>query len=713
MMTLTLENGAPMTVRGVFIHDALSSLFEVSVHATSERPDLALDDIVGREASFRLESLVRDAAHPNPRHWHGICARLEQLHADAAAGAIYHLRLVPAAWSLTQTEARRIYQHASVPDIVDAILERHGIRRRWQVDSAAHATFPMRTQYRESDFAFAARLLEEAGIAFRFECDDAAATMVFDDAMQRRDAREPAVPYTTTPGAADRESVHHVVIGHELRPAAVRYGDHSFHNPRFLHVARHDATPGPGGARELDVHRPGAFLVEAAPDGATPVADERGAARVSMEEGASLAQRRLEAERAGGVAIRADHNALDLGAGDVFSIADHPHPLLADSSRLLVTEIVIEAGVGTQTSLSLAAMPAREPFRPARKTPRPRVEGVQSATVVGPAGREIHTDEYGRVRVAFPWDRDAIGDDTSSCWLRVSQGWAGTGYGLLALPRVGQEVLVAFLDGNPDCPVVVGRVFNAVETTPYALPEHASKTVWRSQTTPGGDGYNEIMFEDAAGASLVYLRAQRDHVREVLNDESITVGHNRDKVVEAHETETVGGDRKETIRGNRTVAIAGEARVTIDKDARHTVAGASRSNIGGDAVLVIAGERDASVDGDERTWSQGSRHDRVGAELRQAIGGKASLDVGEAFHTKVGRVYALSAGDEVHIVAGSACVIECPDITLKGAGGFVRIDQTGVYIKGAKVFINSGGEAGTATEAAPDAPDEARGGEEA
>jgi type VI secretion system secreted protein VgrG len=336
------------------------------------------------------------------------------------------------------------------------------------------------------------------------------------------------------------------------------------------------------------------------------------------------------------------------------------------------------------------------------------VDGVQTATVVGPTGSEIHTDEFGRVRVAFPWDREALGDDSSCCWLRVSQGWAGSGFGQLALPRVGQEVLVAFIDGSPDQPIVVGRVFNAVASTPYKLPEHKTRTVWRSQSSPGGDGFNELMFEDAAGEELVLMRAQKDHVREVLNDESISVSNNRSKTVAVDETETVGGNRKESISGDRVMTIGQNQRLSINHDESVLVKGSSRGKVEGAAMRVIVGDSDRITAGVERTWSKSDRHDRVGGDRREKVDGKASSTVLGAMHASVGTVYTLAAGDEVHLAAGSSCVIECPDITLRSDGGFVRIDASGVTIKGTKVFINSGGNAGSGMEPAADAPDDAQ-----
>ena len=706
-LSLFLESETSLDVRRVFVHEGLSTLFEVSVWALSPKPDVDLEAIVGRAARLSIEAPILSSSADNSRSWNGICARCEQLQAEPTGLSTYQLRLVPALWMLTQTRGHRIFQHASVPEIVDAVFGEHDIAARWQIERGDFPKLDIRIQYGESDYAFVCRLLEEVGIAFRFESDGARTTLVLDDNMHQRDARQaPPIPYAINPNRdSNEEFVSRLLIGREVRPSTMTEVDYAFRSPRFANVATH-AAAGRGG--ELYDYGPGAFLVEKSSDDATPVADDRGASRVDLDHGRKLTRRRLESERGGAFAVHTGHNVLELAAGVVFSVANHPHPLVAENRTLLATETTIEGSYEDELQMTARAVSTAQPYRPPRKTPRPRVQGVQTATVVGPKNSEIHTDEFGRVRVAFPWDRDATGDDASSCWLRVSQGAAGTGFGLLAIPRVGQEVLVSFLDGSPDQPIVVGRVFNAVDNVPYKLPEHMTKSVWRTQTSPGGDGFNELMFEDAAGQELLFMRAQKDHVREVIHDESITVSHNRDKEVTVDETETVGGDRRESIGGDRVMAVGGNRRLSIEKDESIVIRGSAHSKLEGSGTRIIVGDNDRTTSGVNRSWSKSDRHDRVGGDRRDKVEGKASLTVLGAMHATVGSVYALAAGDEVHLAAGSSCVIESPDITLKGDGGFVRIDATGVTIKGTTVFINSGGSPGSGTDAAPDEPDDAQ-----
>jgi type VI secretion system secreted protein VgrG len=327
---------------------------------------------------------------------------------------------------------------------------------------------------------------------------------------------------------------------------------------------------------------------------------------------------------------------------------------------------------------------------------------VQSAIVVGPSKQEIHTDEFGRVRVQFPWDREGKNDDGSSCWIRASQGWAGTGFGMIHIPRIGQEVLVGFLEGDPDQPVIVGRVFNATNPVPYKLPDNKTRSTWKSNSSLGGGGFNEIMFEDLAGQELVFMQAQKNQRRLVKNDETITVGHDREKLVKANETEVTGGnrsefthgDRVELTDGNRTTVIGGTLRKLVEGDEVERSENDLLLWVGGDQHLIIKQEKRERIEQDSHLTVNGSRIEQVN--------GTQSLTVGGDQQGKVGKNYALEAGEEIHLKAGTALVIEAvSDLTLKGPGGFIRIDAGGVTIKGTLVKINSGGSAGSGSGASP------------
>jgi type VI secretion system secreted protein VgrG len=341
---------------------------------------------------------------------------------------------------------------------------------------------------------------------------------------------------------------------------------------------------------------------------------------------------------------------------------------MGDDKSLLVTEFSVEGTPGDEWTMSASAAFADAPYRPPQKMQKPRVNGVQSATVVGPSGQEIHTDEFGRVRVQFPWDRDGKNDDGSSCWIRVSQGWAGTGYGMIVIPRVGHEVLVGFLEGDPDQPIIVGRVYNAKQAVPHTLPENKTRSTWKSDTSLGSGGFNEIMFEDMKDKELVYEQAQKNRRRLVKNDETITIGHDRQKYVQNDEFDKTDGF----------------VRVYVGKDQDIVVKADKRERIEGNSHLFVVGKRNQRIQGNQSLEVKGDRHELIGES------------------------HALEVTKEIHIKAGSSLVIEAEDLTLKGPGGFIRIDGSGVTIRGTKVYINSGGSAADGSGASPEKPDEAK-----
>jgi len=225
-------------------------------------------------------------------------------------------------------------------------------------------------------------------------------------------------------------------------------------------------------------------------------------------------------------------------------------------TRLFIIEFEIDGTPGGEWRMRGLCLFADEPYRPALRTPKPIINGVQSAIVVGPPGEEIYTDEFGRVRVQFHWDREGQWDDNSSCWMRVSQGWAGHGYGMITIPRIGHEVLVGFFEGDPDQPVIVGRVYNNAARVPYKLPDHKTKSTWKSDSSPGSNGFNELMFEDAKGKELVYLQAQRDLAKLVKNNESEQIGQNRSTTVGHDRTTNVGNVDSLTVGVKHSVQIA-------------------------------------------------------------------------------------------------------------------------------------------------------------
>lgn len=712
-VTVQAGGGAPLDVRRFAVTEAMSSPFVAEVWAVSPRDDLDLEQIVGRPAVLATSSEPDALLHRAERRWSGVCAHVEQLHAEDLgdeALSTYYLRIVPALWLAGHRTNHRLFQHQSVPDITGRLLAEWGVPAAWRIDGGQYPRLECRIQYGESDLAFLSRLWEEAGIAYSFEDSDAGPSLlVLSDRPHeaRPRARSGLSHADNSTHPPDREIVTRVTLSHEVRPGAFAIRDHDFRNPTFPLFGAAPRVDGLEAAHEVYRYLPGAFLVEGGKGGGTPVADDKGVARHEASYGHGLSARSLESLRTGQRSVTFKTNVGDLSPGATFHVEGHPHPALAAPQRLLVVRAAFAGGPGLPWTFSGEAVFAAAPYRPSPRTEKPRVHGVQSAVVVGPKGQEIHTDEYGRVRVQFPWDREGSMDEGSSPWIRVSHGWAGTGYGMIVVPRVGQEVLVGFEDGDPDRPIVVGRVFNAPQQVPFRLPEHKTRSTWRSDSSPGSDGYNEIMFEDLKGRELVYLQAQKNLRKLVKHDETITVLHDRQKYVLVNEIETTGLDRVEVTGVDRT-EITGALRTTvIGGSLQKLVAGDETEKTDGDLQVFVGGDQDTVVHGAKRERIEGDSHLSIKGERRQHIGSSQSLTIGRDQQEKVGRYHALEAGTEIHLQAGTAIVIEAPDITFRGAGGFIRIDAGGVTIKGNLVKINSGGSPGAGAGSHPEAPEQA------
>ena len=719
ILHLTVASGQ-LSVRRFVVDESVSSLFTVGVWAFSELAHVDLEGIIGKEASLVAVHGVALESGVGTRTWKGVCTHVEQVHGvvdrpDQKAVSTYFLRIAPKAWLLTQRRNHRIFQyldgrgaHMTIPDILDKLLKDWGIFPVWKINRGSYPKLEYKVQYGETDYVFMSRIAEEAGLCFTFP-DEAGSNITFWDALDKGDKRAgPPLPYVEEPNQAAREYVTNVRLSHDVRPGAHVIRDYDFRNPSYN--LRGDATPAPAPETRYEQfhYQPNAFLIE---KGAVeqPFADDKGPIRNDQPYGQAKAERALLGRRVGRRQVAFDTNEPDLWPGLRFNIGHHPHPEIGDGTDLLVLELSIDGSPHDEWTISGQAVFTDMPYRPPLKTPKAHANNVQSAVVVGPPGEEIHVDEFGRVRVQFPWDREGTFDDYSSCWIRVSQGWAGTGYGMIVIPRVGQEVLIGFLEGDPDNPVVVGRVFNATQVVPYTLPEHKTRSTWKSNSSKGGDGFNEIMFEDLKQKELVWMQAQKNLRKLVKHDETITIGHDRQKYVVGNETETTGLNRTEVTGVNRT-EITGMNRLTVvGQDLLKLVRRDEYEITDGKMMVLVRGDQDIVVKQDKRERVEGSSHLKVSGKQNRKIDGKYSLTVGKDQHIRVDQNHALDVTQDIHLKAGSSLVVEATeDLTLKGPGGFIRIDASGVTIVGTVVRINSGGSPGSAADASPEAPDEAK-----
>jgi type VI secretion system secreted protein VgrG len=709
VLELSFASGeTSLSVRRFSVHEAASSLFTASIWARSPNDNLDLGSLVGRAAGLRVASGYAGAHNGGARLWTGICSQAEQIQAEHGGLSSYSLRIVPTLWLLSQRRNYRIFQHLSIPDIADELLAEWTIEPTWRIERADYPKLAYRVQYGESDYAFLSRLLEEAGIAFTFPEDAEGSKLTLADKLHTSAPREaPPIHYAHNPNeASGNEYVSRVRPSHQVRPGAHTIRDVDLRRPSFALFGEAPRAPAPEDRYEQYHYQPGAFLIETDAGGDTPVADDKGAARHDDDAGTDRAERALSGKRSDKREVSFETNAVDLAPGVVFSIGNHPHAEITDSTKLLVTELSIEGSINAEWRALGRAVFADVPYRPRLRTAKPRIVGVQSATVVGPAGEEIHTDEFGRVRVQFPWDREGESNDGSSCWIRVSQGWGGAGFGVMMIPRIGQEVLVAFLHGDPDQPVIVGRMFNATSPVPYRLPDNKTISAWKSDSSLGSGGFNEIKFEDRKDDELFYVQAEKNLRKLVKNNETITVSHDREKHVSANETDTTGAnrtevtgaDRKDTTTKNHTTLIGADRKKLVKKDESERTDGDHRLLVKKDQDIVVKGKKTEQVVEDEHIHVKGDRN--------QKIDGKQSLIVVKDVHEEVGDNHALEAGKTIHLHSGEVFVAEAAqDMTIKGPGGFIRIDAAGVTISGTLVKINAGGSAGQGRGASPDEPE--------
>ncbi|WP_313055070.1 type VI secretion system Vgr family protein [Pseudomonas lopnurensis] len=630
-------------------HEAISQPYRFDLELVSERPDLDLEALLHRPAFLTLDA--------DGTGIHGLIHRAAQGESGKRLTR-YGLTLVPQLTYLAHRTDQRIFQHLSVPQIVAQVLEGQGIQAdayRFQLGPVLYPERDYCVQYDESDLHFIQRLCEEEGLHYHFEHSRQGHLLVFGD-DQTAFPRLAPLAYRQDSGlVADEPVVKRFGLRVETRPTRVSRRDYDFEKPRLLLESACTSAFAP----DLeDYDYPGRFT-------------DRG-------HGKHLAQRALERHRHDYQQAEGHSDQPRLLSGHFLELIGHP---CSDWNDLwLLTKVhhqgrqpqVLEESIGDAgmhgPSLSsfagddhcnagarakpdawaegwdenddfrqgyrnrFLATPWDVSFRPSLKHPKPKILGSQTAVVTGPAGEEIHCDEYGRVKVQFHWDREGERDDKSSCWLRVSSSWAGDRYGGIAIPRVGMEVLVTFLEGDPDQPLVTGCLYHAEHVVPYELPAHKTRSVFKTLSSPGGDSYNELRIEDRAGAEQIFIHAQRDWDQNIEHDQKIRAGHERHDRVEAN----------------------------------------SYSEFQAEEHLTVVADRKVEVRPDDH------------------------LIIGQAQHIRLGNTQALKAGREIHLKAGQKMVIEAgSELTLAAGGSFIKLDAGGITLGGPLARINAGGSPGT------------------
>ncbi len=614
--------------------ERVSELPCFELELASEAHALHSADVLGLPAAVRIA--LADGTH---RIIQGIFTEFAR---DERRTRFSHYRatLRPLAWLLTQRIDTRIFQHLSVPDIVARVLQAAGLPHFEFRLSGTYSPHEYCVQYRESDLDFIQRLLEEEGIHYYLEHRDGEQWLVFADATTAAAlvAGEPRIQLEgTSGGAPERDAITSWIHSGSLHPTHASVKDFNFedpHNPLTVDVPT------------LHRHGHGARL-----DSYEHHAQSFG----NLEGGEQLARLRMERAESSAIRIHGESRCRAFGAGMRFTPTDHHGKALEVGACLLLSvehELVQGASLETGEDSAVeytnrfTCVPVDTPYRPERRTPRPAVQGPQTAIVVGPAGEEIHVDDYGRIKVRFHWDRLAPADDTASCWIRVSQSWAGRRWGAVTHPRIGDEVLVEFLDGDPDNPIVTGSVYNAYGRPPYPLPADKTVSGIRSNSSPGGttQNFNEIRIEDRKGEELLSFQAEKDRSVLVKNDNTETVQHD--------ETVSVGNDRSKSIQSNETVSIGSNRTTTVGAEESVTVGGSRTLSIASDDTITV---------GSNRTIQVGANSTEVvGANRVVKAGGSVLIDAGTSLTLKCGAA-------TIHMNAAGVITISGSLVTMTGA----------------------------------------------
>jgi type VI secretion system secreted protein VgrG len=607
--------------------ESLSRPFQYELDLLSEDPDIDAEELIGQNVTVRL-ALPGEAT----RYFNGYISQFAQTYREGRLYR-YSATLVPWLWFLSRRANCRIFQHLTVPAIAQQLFSEHGFADVRLELSGAYRTWEYCVQYRETDLNFVSRLLEHEGIYYYFGHDNGKHTLVLADDIHAH-APVPGyeeISYLGPERAAKKEFIRDWQVQYSVEPAKFLLNDFDFTAPRktLLAAARNGAGVAP----------------QTAPHG---IYDYPGGYR-NLGEGESYATVRMQEQQCRYAVASGHSDARGLTTGSTFVLTDHPRE--SSNRRYLVISTSCELraenypGVAEASesvfSCAFLAIDAEQRFRPARVSPQPVVQGPQTALVVGPAGQEIYTDAYGRVKVQFHWDRYGQNDQNSSCWVRVSQAWAGQQWGAIFTPRIGQEVIVEFLEGNPDRPLITGRVYNGDNMPPYALPERATQSGFLTHSTPGGGGFNELRFEDKKGQEHIFVQAQRDmHIR---------VKHSRYELQE--------NQRHLTVQNDKLVHVKGASNEIIDGDRKEKVGGAYFRKVSGDNALGIGGALSVTVAG----------------------------DVAESF----AQSHWESVGHSYYLVASDLVIEAETSLTLKCGGNSIVIDGDGVTINGEVVTIDS------------------------
>ncbi|CAQ81895.1 VgrG protein, VgrG-2 (plasmid) [Aliivibrio salmonicida LFI1238] len=689
-------------VESFHVVEELSRPFRVTLSLLSLDADIAFDGLSRKPALLTLMG----QGMGNSRQFHGVVNEVRYLGVGRRFSR-YQITLSPQLWFLTQRQDCRIFQDKSVIDIVTEVLDGGAVTDYRFELSAAYPPQEYVLQYRETDSHFVQRLLAEQGLWYYFEHSESNHTLVIVDkndaipeiisSPENASYMGPFVYQSEGGGNADREHVFELSTYHRVRTGHVTQTDYNYEQPRIPLQVEQQRD------RDTDLaffDYPGRYAE---------------ASQGQLQAVSLLADNHLESHQ-----IEAESSIMRLTAGYSFELIRHSRKAINRDYTLLSVshsghnpQVHEEESSGLPTTYQnqFICLPRDVEFRSPTLS-APVVDGPQTAVVVGPAGEEIYTDKLGRIKVQFHWDRYGNNDEYAGCWLRVCQSMAGPTWGAVYLPRIGHEVVVTFLDGDPDRPLVTGTVYNGVNTPPYPLPENKTKTVFRTQTHKG-EGYNEMSFEDEANQEQVYFHAQKDMRSKVLNNRFRTIGNDEALTVGRNQENTIKQDRKETIEGNKISITKQTFTETIEQDVKVSYNANMEKNVVAKQTLEVHGDRNSTVgkndeltiSGDKSTITMGARSSDISADDTLTVGKLLTVEVGSNASMKSDGEYTIISADEINATVGSSGFILKNNGTITLYGSNITIDGSGsVALVGGSVAINPGAAASQSSSVSVNPP---------
>ena len=671
------------------VSEQLGRLFQFDLDLLSEDPEIKLQDILAQNVTVRY--LRPDGEY---RYFNGFVNQFSQAGSHGNL-FVYRATLRPWFWFLTRTADCRIFQNKTVPDIIKEVFRDKGFSDFEDTLSGSYREWENCVQYRETDFNFISRLMEQEGMYYFFKHEDGKHTLVLSDSISAHETVPgyEEVPYYP-PEESERRERDHISdwsLNQIIQPGMYALNDYDFKKPKANLEVKSSVS------RE---HDQADFEIYDYPGEYKESSDGEAYVRARIEE---LQSQHEEVQGQGNVA--------GLMTGCLFKLINYPREdqnreyLISSSSYNLGPqeyESAFAGGSGSNFSCGITAIDKQQAFRAPRITPKPVVQGPQTATVVGKAGEEIWTDEHGRVKVQFHWDRYGLEDENSSCWMRVSQVHAGKGFGGIDIPRIGEEVIVSCLEGDPDQPIITGRVYNSDNKPPTGLPSAGMVSGLKSNSTPGGGGYNEMVMDDTSGSEKITIHGQYNMDTTVENDQTLTVNNNRTSTIAVDDAETVGSnqtisigaDQSETIGSNQTVGIGSNQTITVGAARSLTVGASETVSVGSSKSETIAIAKALSIGAAYQVSVGAAMNETVGAVKAEEIGGAKIVAVGGVSSENVGVSKSVNAGSNISESAGGNFSAKAGGKFSGTAGGKMELSAAGDLSAAskAKVMIDAASE---------------------